>query len=139
MNKRVTRRMAMAIGTAGATAAMFRRPWLFGADTVGTDEEVETLRHLILALFREQGAAAAIGLAYLADRPEERDTGLLLAGVLDADVGGASPVRRLAAADLHAWLRQRNRADFAAGRTVWVEGWLLAQTEARLYALAAMA
>lgn len=41
-------------------------------------------------------------------------------------------------ADLHAWMRERTRGDFAAGRTVWVDGVLLARTEARLYALAAM-
>ena len=47
----------------------------------------------------------------------------------------ASPVR----AQVHGWLRTRIREDFSAGRTVTVDGWVLADTEARLYALAAHA
>jgi hypothetical protein len=49
---------------------------------------------------------------------------------------------RLAAGDpaqVHGWLRTRIREDFGAGRTVTVDGWVLADTEARLYALAAHA
>ena len=48
---------------------------------------------------------------------------------------------RLAAApdraQVHGWLRGRIREDFSAGRTVTVDGWVLADTEAKLYALAA--
>jgi len=49
---------------------------------------------------------------------------------------------RLAAQDrtqVHGWLRSRIREDFSAGRTVTVDGWVLADTEAKLYALAAHA
>ena len=42
-------------------------------------------------------------------------------------------------AQVHGWLRARIREDFSAGRTVTVDGWVLADTEARLYALAAHA
>jgi len=42
-------------------------------------------------------------------------------------------------AQVHGWLRSRIREDFSAGRTVTVDGWVLADTEAKLYALAAHA
>jgi hypothetical protein len=39
---------------------------------------------------------------------------------------------------LHRALRARNSEDFAAGRVVRLDGWVLAATEARLCALAAL-
>jgi hypothetical protein len=39
-------------------------------------------------------------------------------------------------AQVHGWLRSRIREDFSAGRMVTVDGWVLADTEAKLYALA---
>lgn len=42
-------------------------------------------------------------------------------------------------ASLRAALGARVRADFRAGRTLWFEGWLLAETEARLLLIAHLA
>lgn len=136
MNRRMTRRMAIGLAIAG-TAAMLPAQRLVAVAHGGAADRA-SLNDMIMSLFGDRRAAATVGRAYLAQRPEERNAPRLLARVLETD-SGASAMPSLAAADLHAWLRQRSRADFAAGRTVWVEGWLLAQTEARLYALAALA
>jgi hypothetical protein len=53
----------------------------------------------------------------------------------EREVFAAAPNR----SQVHDWLRGRVRDDFRAGRTVTVDGWVLSDTEARLYALAAHA
>jgi hypothetical protein len=61
---------------------------------------------------------------------------------LVVSIFGAERKRLAAAPDrtqVHGWLRSRIREDFSAGRTVTVDGWVLAETEAKLYALAAHA
>jgi hypothetical protein len=72
-----------------------------------------------------------IGCAYLAEHPEERDRKRLLRE-LDLDVAGAETSR------LREMLVQRQLRDFAFGRVVRVDGWILSETEARLCALAAV-
>lgn len=72
------------------------------------------------SLFTQAGSARTIGAAYLRAYP-------------DAALTARSwPVASLARADVAA----RVSNDFANGRVVMVEGWMLSQTEARLCALA---
>lgn len=80
--------------------------------------------------------AAALGRAWLAARPEEAAPGLLLDRI--AGPGGGAALAGLDGAGLRAALGARIRADLAAGRVVSVAGWLLAPTEARLLAAAAL-
>jgi len=71
----------------------------------------------------DKRAATAVGEAYLARFPEEKKSlrlHLALAGVGPQNVNDV--VRR----------------DFAAGRIVQVDGWMLSRTEARLCALVAL-
>ena len=71
----------------------------------------------------DRQAARAIGNAYLEHRPAERSRlrlGLALANVDAQNVNSVV------------------QQDFAAGRIVYVDGWALARTEARLCALVAM-
>jgi hypothetical protein len=83
--------------------------------------------------FRHPASARAIGRAYIAAAPEEVDPGRL-ATLLGMRPGSDEPV------DALRWrIGARVRADFAAGRTVELEGWLLAESEARLCALLALA
>lgn len=88
------------------------------------------LRTRLVRLFRYPNSARAVGAAYLRLHPEvaaaERLTALLGADLGDDE--GAALASRLAA---------RQRADFGAGRTVVVEGWVLSLTEARICALLA--
>ena len=80
---------------------------------------------------RGSDSAAHIGRAYLAKHEDERDVDVLRAhlGDLVSQSGGDGLAERAGA---------RIREDFATGRTVQVDGWLLSRTEARLCALAAL-
>ena len=113
----VARRTVLA--AALALAVPFRRSAAEGA-----------LPARLVRLFRYPDSARAVGAAYLRLHLEEADAERLTA-LLGADLGddeGAALASRLAA---------RQRADFGAGRTVVVEGWVLSLTEARICALLA--
>lgn len=89
-------------------------------------------------LLSNRTSVVRVGTAYLSTAPEDADPnvaidrmrrhGDALASALET--GNPGRVRRLAARDM--------REDFAEGRIVKVDGWLLSQTEARLCALALM-
>lgn len=89
----------------------------------------------LLALPADPAAMRRVGLAYLA-----------VSGERSAEMIDAALRQRLGAAGEH---RDPNglehavtraiREDFAASRTVLVDGWLLAETECRLCALTALA
>ena len=93
-------------------------------------------RPLLEALLPHMAAARKVGERYLALAPTERCTRRLTAALFGA-------LDHPSAADALPHLRQivetRRQQDFARGDTVILDGWLLARTEARLCALAAMA
>jgi hypothetical protein len=72
-------------------------------------------------------SAAMMGKAYMELAPSEIDESSLVRGV-GFDL------------DRFSWaaLERRIEGDFASGRTVRLDGWVLSLTEARLYALAAL-
>lgn len=80
-------------------------------------------------------SAKVIGREYLTQIPDEASVEKLVAlickrgenysGLLQADD-----------ASLRKMIQDRQRDDFANGRTVRIKGWILSQTEVRLYALA---
>lgn len=76
-------------------------------------------------------AVAAVGRRYREDVPEEDDRAVLLdaLGLGRGEVTGLDDLPDLA---------QAVTADFAAGRTVSVDGWVLALTEARAAALVSL-
>lgn len=73
---------------------------------------------------------AAVGEAYLATAPGERDEAVLRAAL--PPHGADDPEAALAE------LAPAIAEDFATGRTVVLDGWLLSLTEARVAALAAL-
>ena len=77
-------------------------------------------------------AARAVGRAYLSAYPSERRQSII-AGL----EGAAARTGKLRGETFFDALKRASRADFAAGETVEVEGWILSRTEARVYALAA--
>jgi hypothetical protein len=79
--------------------------------------------------------ARALGLRYLRDAPDEAKPELLTRLLVERLY--PPPPDALDAA-LEARVAATVRADFAARRTVLVEGWVLAETAARLCALAAL-
>ena len=82
-------------------------------------------------------SAALIGKAYLIARPAEADRDGLarsITAALESSVpGGAGRTYAVRPA-----VSERVRADFAAGRIVRVDGWLLSETEGRLCALVSL-
>jgi hypothetical protein len=96
-------------------------------------EDRSSPRDRVLALVPRRRSAARVGRAFLARHPAEADEAALI-GFL---ARGMDPEGTRSAAQHR--LRDRVRADFARGDTVQVQGWILSLTEARLYALAAMA
>ena len=88
-----------------------------------------------LGTFADDATIREIGEAYLATAPEERRRRRLVRALLE-DQG-----RLMDQADAEAltrFLEARIRADFEAGRTVLVDGWVLSVTEARQAALFSM-
>lgn len=85
-----------------------------------------------LACLSDRAAARRVGRDYLAAHPHEADAARLSA-LIEAALGPDSgPV------GTHRALRRAVRADMLAGRSVLVDGWVLAATEARLCALACL-
>jgi hypothetical protein len=90
----------------------------------------ETLLRALGEGLADPQAAARLGAALRRARPE-------LANREDTLRQLFAPARwrHLRAADAPARLREQVREDFAHGRTLSLQGWLLAASEARLYAL----
>ena len=83
-------------------------------------------------------AAARIGRPYLAADPGEANLDSLLAAIDNAlggeiETAGGDPQQVLAA------LQRAVRAEYVRGQSVNVQGWVLSVTEARLYAVLALA
>jgi hypothetical protein len=81
---------------------------------------------------KNNGAASSVrclGQAYLRQHPEEASRALLLRE-LRRDLDSMD-----AADDLTIGIRLRISDDFAAGRTIMLDGWVLSITECRLCAL----
>lgn len=121
--RRIARRKLMGLATGLAGLLVGLRPMAPAADPV-----LRRAEDIVAGLDRVADAAR-IGGRFLAQAPEEASIAHLV-GVLE-------PLPRERAA-LRDTLRARMRADFAAGRMDNVEGWMLARTEVRLYALCAM-
>jgi len=117
-----------AVGLRGAAAL---------ADEVPAADPVAGMANLRVLLGCNE-SADRIGRAYLALVPEEAEP-MVLAGLLGTDEPGfAEHVEALDAAALRATIADRQRADFAASRTVILRGWMLSRTEVRLCALASL-
>jgi hypothetical protein len=98
--------------------------WVRGEDDAA-DRLVRLLPH--------RDSAILVGLAYLAEVPVQADRSALVRGILRDDSIVDSD------ATLAANVSRQITADFAAGRLAIVDGWVLAETEARLCALAVLA
>jgi hypothetical protein len=113
--RRVTRRRFLAGSALGALGALSATR---GLQLVADAFWPAPLEERIARLFSDRESARRIGAAYVAAYPAEGSRSHLLA------------CRRIDVA---------RRADFGAGRVVRVNGWVLAETEARACALVARA
>jgi hypothetical protein len=85
--------------------------------------------------FVHKESAKVIGQAYLRNVPEEAEVSQLAAGICSFQTERPTAFTTAAPEQCRALLLQQQRQDFAHGRVVKVEGWILSQTEARLCAL----
>jgi hypothetical protein len=119
---------------AGGAAALASGAGAWLAACAGEDPLERALRGLLA----DREAAATVGAEVLALDPDAAAPGVLVER-LARERGEA--LRELARANpegLAELLREQHRADFAQDRVVLVRGWMLSQTEACLYALAAL-
>ena len=129
----VTRRALLAM--AAMVAFLAGRPAL-AADGLGGPRSLRSRSGRLTEIFGRRRSACAVGRAYLRQAPKEADPEFLIGAICETD---ADLRRVLVHGDkfrLRKALRDRVRQDFADGRTVRVDGWLLSRTEARLCALA---
>ena len=87
----------------------------------------------LLRVLTDPAAAVRFGRAYLADHPDEADLEVLV-GRLRASLGTEPSAADSAAAAIVALVQ----AEYVTETLLRVDGWLLAPSEARLYALAAL-
>ena len=96
------------------------------------------LARALSGVLRNRRSARVVGQAYLRSLPGSVDVEFLLDSMWRHEPGPHRSFHRLPTAEVRIILQNKIRNDFAAGRTVVVRGWLLSQTEARLYAIAAL-
>lgn len=122
------------LGFGATTAFIGTRPWRALVRTVDG-----TLAERFAALFTRRESAGAVGHAYLAHAPEEASLSELVDAIVARLPGGRAAVLGADQAELRRLVAARIDEDFAQERVVEVAGWLLSSTEARLYAVAALA
>jgi hypothetical protein len=132
---RQARRRFLRLALLGAATLLLgssRRAW--GFEAVEPTASPELARRLLLSL-RDVSSAQAVGAAFLRAMPEHADVHALVTRLL-RDEPALSRSRSTGAT--RKLLRRCIREDFARERVVAVDGWLLAETEARLCALAVL-
>jgi hypothetical protein len=112
-------------------AALAMLPWRGTA----ADDEAPAGAARLAALMRHRASARVLGRAYLAEAGEEASPALLACRIGAACGLDASALAALPEPALRRALADAVRRDFAQGDTVMVRGWVLARSEARLYAL----
>ena len=129
----VTRRSVMVtLVRAGALALTFgRQAGIAATSRLPADPVVAKLRSLL----SDPVGARCIGQIYLSQSPAESDPTRLASMILSSLQLTPQDSLRLQRAALSKLFGAGVRADFAAGRTVVVDGWILSRTEARACAL----
>lgn len=129
----ITRRWFLA-SAAAAVAVATARPWTALVRVVEP-----SVASRLAALFAHRESARTVGASYLAAARVRPSVDRLVDEVAAVLPGGRSTIRLASDEDLRDRLASRVRADFDEGLVVDVRGWILSATEARLYAIAALA
>lgn len=123
------RRFLSVLAGLGVIGLFNRLPWA---------QDSNQLPERLAQVYRHPQSAAVVGRAYLKSAPHEADAQTLTT-LISVELG---PDRqRLLTLDtnrLRSTLHNQVHEDFKNRRTVMVDGWILAQTEARLCALTAV-
>lgn len=92
----------------------------------------------VMNSFSDPWAAETLGRAYLAAHPWDRDIRVLVQGLVETSAGWVPLLYRGTPQAIRRFTKKQCRRDFIHNRVALVDGWLLATTEARLCALAAL-
>jgi hypothetical protein len=97
-----------------------------------------TLPARLAAILTHQESANVIGVAYLQQYPQEANVRILLDRIVSSPAAGDLGLFNGTDQSLRQLLDGMIRQDFGDDRVVKLQGWILAMTEARLCALAAL-
>jgi hypothetical protein len=103
-----------------------------------TSNSVDPLPSKLGSFFSHKESATKVGLEYLKSTPMEADIYLLSNLICSSNEEHRAKLLHADSRKLRELLRQRLCLDFEQDRIVNVQGWILAVTEARLCALAAL-
>ena len=131
--RRIRRRTFLLAATASGLSVAWRAfgHWPFAQPPASGGER-------LAAILAHEESARAVGREYLRTVPAEGSLELLTARVVERLPGGFRTVAAESDRRLRELLLRATTEDFRDLRTVEVQGWVLAQTEARLCALAAL-
>jgi hypothetical protein len=108
------------------------------ADT-GRGDGVAALAQRLTEQLACRTSAARVGAVYLSQFPKEADARTLCNLLCNGERGGLTDGLGVPReSNVRALLHARHQGDLHHGRVVWLQGWLLSRTEARLYGLAAL-
>ena len=133
---RVSRRrfLLAAAGLAVPLALGRLRPW-----EALVEFDAPSLGARLAALLADLRSASAIGRDYLRAAPGEATVPVLVDAIASDVAGGREALRTATDSEVRELLALRVLQDFEEERVVNLEGWIVAPTEARLCALAALA
>ena len=126
-----SRRTFLLTALVGALAAA-------GCGEQGTSASVAEVPAWLPGAVGDADAAARVGRAYLAANPGEANLDTLLAAI-DTGLGGELEGAEGDTQRVLAALQRAVRAEYLRGESVNVQGWVLSVTEARVYAVSALA
>lgn len=134
MKQRLTRRRLLQQISSFCVALSCRPVMALGY--TGKDN-TPTLLARLSGIYDDTTSAAVIGMAYLEEFEEEANAQRLVE-LICPDARQQNRFLRANLTELRKLLDYQVRLDFAVGNTVRLRGWVLARTEVRLYAIAAI-
>jgi hypothetical protein len=130
--RRIPRRTFL-LGAAGLGASL---AWGFGASPFRAAPLSRSER--LASVLKHVDGARGVGREYLRQVSTEASPGVLTARVAERLPGGLGTIDTVSDDRLRELLLSATAEDFRGLRTVELDGWVLAKTEARLCALAAL-
>ena len=126
--------LATALGSGLLPLLRTRRGWAVSLEPHGD----RPLEQRLVDMLNHRRSAHRIGSIYLGNTPGEANARVLTDLIVTDIFDRQEDLHQMTLDDIRKRFQDRTRQDFAAGRVVRLEGWLIAVTEARLCALSAL-
>jgi len=125
----ISRRRFTALVPAVAALAALKSGIMYGSSRKRDDQSTTLVSYL-----PRSTSACTLGGIYLRDNPQEADMLLLEKQILN-NSSLRQDFHAATGNSQHAMLKSLVRRDYKSGKTVMLAGWVLSQTEARLFAM----